>query len=97
MGKSLSMEYTTMEQEIKNLKKASAAFDTTAQNMSTAVGNLCGAWTADASPIYKADYDKLKKNFDKTRGVVNSLIKSTEDYIADMKALDQAYSTSTVQ
>lgn len=29
MGKSLSMEYTTMEQEIKNLKKASAAFDTT--------------------------------------------------------------------
>lgn len=34
MGKSLSMEYTTMEQEIKNLKKASAAFDTTAQNMS---------------------------------------------------------------
>ena len=41
MGKSLSMEYTTMEQEIKNLKKASAAFDTTAQNMSTAVGNLC--------------------------------------------------------
>lgn len=31
MGKSLSMEYTTMEQEIKNLKKASAAFDTTAQ------------------------------------------------------------------
>ena len=90
MGKSLSMEYTTMEQEIKNLKKASAAFDTTAQN-------LCGAWTADASPIYKADYDKLKKNFDKTRGVVNSLIKSTEDYIADMKALDQAYSKSKVQ
>ena len=43
MGKSLSMEYTTMEQEIKNLKKASAAFDTTAQNMSTAVGNLGAA------------------------------------------------------
>ena len=45
----------------------------------------------------QADYDKLKKNFDKTRGVVNSLIKSTEDYIADMKALDQAYSKSKVQ
>lgn len=37
MGKSLSMEYTTMEQEIKNLKKASAAFDTTAQNMSRSI------------------------------------------------------------
>ena len=47
--------------------------------------------------VDKADYDKLKKNFDKTRGVVNSLIKSTEDYIADMKALDQAYSKSKVQ
>lgn len=50
MGKSLSMEYTTMEQEIKNLKKASAAFDTTAQNMST---DAKKCWLEDAIEMGK--------------------------------------------
>ncbi len=97
MANQLSMKYDEMEKAIKQLKTECGNFQQTTKNMTTQVTNLCNNWTADASPVYKADYQKLTKNFTKTLEVVKSLISSTEKYLSDMKALDQAYSSSKVQ
>lgn len=93
----LSMTYADMEAEIKKLKTYMTTFETTTQNMNTSVNMLCDNWKAQASPIYKADYQKLSGNFKTTKQVVDQLIASTEQYISDMKALDSAYSKSKVQ
>lgn len=93
----LSMTYADMEAEIKKLKTYMATFEATTQKMNTSVNMLCDNWKAQASPIYRADYKKLSSNFKATKEVVDQLIASTEQYIADMKNLDSAYSKSKVQ
>ncbi len=95
-GKELSMTYADMQKEISNLKKYMNEFQTTTKSMNSSVTRLCDNWKAEASSVYRADYEKLSKNFDKTRGVVDKLIQSTEKYIDDMQKLDQAYSKSKV-
>ncbi len=97
MASQLSMQYSEMESAIKKLKTECTNFESTTQSMTNHVNTLCDNWKADASPIYKQDYAKLTKNFSKTLKVVDELIKSTEQYIKDMKALDKAYSKSKVQ
>lgn len=97
MASQLSMKYGEMEGAIKQLKTECANFESTTTNMTTQVTKLCDNWTADASPIYRADYGKLTRNFGQTLNVVRDLISSTEKYLADMKALDTAYSKSKVQ
>lgn len=97
MASQLSMQYSEMETAIKNLKTECSTFESTTQAMTTNVNTLCSNWKADASPVYQEDYTKLTKNFKQTLQVVTDLISSTEKYIRDMKALDQAYSTSKVQ
>lgn len=97
MATQLSMQYSEMESAIKKLKTECTTFESTTQSMTNHVNTLCENWKADASPIYQQDYAKLTKNFGQTLKVVNELIKSTEQYISDMKALDQAYSKSKVQ
>lgn len=97
MATQLSMTYADMEAEIKKLKTYMATFESTTTSMTSSVNTLCDGWKADASPIYRQDYTKLAKNFTKTKKVVDELIKSTEQYIKDMKQLDSAYSKSKVQ
>jgi len=97
MAKVLSMTYADMEKEIANLKKYMRDFEATTKSMNTSVTTLCDNWKADASQVYRNDYEKLSKNFDKTRGVVNELIKSTEKYISEMQKLDQSFSKSKVK
>lgn len=92
----LSMQYTQMDTAIRDLKKQVSTFNTTTKSMSTNVTTLCDNWKAQASPVYKADYEKLAKNFEKTAEVVTKLIQSTEKYIKDMKAVDTAYAKSKV-
>nr|WP_297934681.1 WXG100 family type VII secretion target [uncultured Lachnoclostridium sp.] len=93
----LSMTYADMEKEIAKLKNFMSTFETTTSKMTSSVNMLCDNWKAQASPVYRADYTKLAKNFTQTKTVVDQLIKSTEKYIADMQKLDQAYSKSKVQ
>lgn len=97
MASELSMQYEQMQQSIDKLKNLSKTFDSTTKEMTTNVNTLCENWKAQASPVYKGDYEKLTKNFGKTLQVVNKLIESTQKYIKDMQALDQAYSKSKVQ
>lgn len=97
MASQLSMKYSEMEGAIRQLKTECTNFANTTKNMTTQVTKLCDNWTADASPIYREDYGKLTKNFGQTLSVVKELISSTEKYLADMKALDTAYSKSKVQ
>ncbi|MCI5740520.1 MAG: WXG100 family type VII secretion target [Lachnospiraceae bacterium] len=97
MGNQLSMQYSDMEAAIQKLQTECTNFENTTRSMTNHVNSLCDAWKADASPIYKQDYAKLTKNFDKTLQVVRELIKSTNNYINDMKQLDKSYSKSKIQ
>lgn len=92
----LSMTYADMQKQIANLKTYMSNFEATTTKMTNSVNTLCDNWKAQASPVYRADYTKLAKNFKATKGVVDQLIKSTEKYITDMQKLDQTYSKSKV-
>ena len=92
----LSIQYSNMNTAIKNLNKQVELFTKTTSDMSTNVTTLCDNWKAQASPIYKADYQKLSKNFEKTTEVVKKLIESTQKYMEDMQAVDKAYAKSKV-
>lgn len=92
----LNLKKQEMKSAIKSLKNQVTTFRQTTTTMNKNVGTLCDNWKAQASSVYRADYQKLTKNFDKTIEVVEKLITSTEKYMADMDKLDAAYSKSKV-
>lgn len=85
-----------MKTHINNLKTQLGVFKSTTTNMTKTVNALCNGWKAKSSETYRQDYQKLTSNFTKTSGVVEELIKSTEQYLEDMNQLDVAYSKSKV-
>lgn len=93
---SLKMSYEDMDTEIKKLEQYAQDFEDATRNMSTSVGLLCDGWTSASTETYRADYTALAGNFTHTLNVVKELIQSTQAYIADMQAVDQAYSKSKV-
>ena len=93
---SLKMSYDDMQAEITKLNQYAQDFETATSNMSTSVETLCNGWTSASTAAYHTDYTALTKNFTQTLEVVRDLIKSTQDYIADMQAVDEAYSKSKV-
>lgn len=93
---SLKMSYDDMQAEITKLEQYAQDFETATTNMSTSVGVLCDNWTSASTEAYRTDYTALTKNFSDTLGVVRDLIKSTQSYIADMQAVDEAYSKTKV-
>lgn len=97
MATSLSMSYEDMKTQIAALKQQKATFESTTTAMSKSVTTLCDGWTAQASKIYRDDYNKLAKNFKSTKEVLEKLIASTSKYVEDMQNLDKAYSKSKVQ
>lgn len=93
---SLKMSYDDMQAEITKLTQYANDFETATTSMSTSVGALCDGWTSASTETYREDYTALANNFSQTLEVVRNLIQSTSDYIADMQAVDTAYSKSKV-
>lgn len=96
MADSLKMSYDDMQAEITKLNQYAQDFETATSNMSTSVETLCNGWTSASTDAYYTDYNALTKNFSDTLDVVKDLIQSTQAYIADMQAVDEAYSKSKV-
>ena len=92
----LNLKKQEMRSAIKSLRNQVKIFNDTTRRMGKDVTTLCDNWKAQASSVYREDYTKLTDNFTHTIDVVNSLITSTEKYMADMDKLDAAYSKSKV-
>ncbi len=95
-AESLRMSYDDMQAEITRLQQLAGDFENTTSLMSASVATLCDGWVSKSTETYRGDYEKLAKNFTQTLEVVRELIQSTSDYIADMQAVDTAYSQSKV-
>ncbi len=91
-AESLKMSYEDMQAEIAKLSQYAEEFETTTSSMTSSVTTLCDGWVSASTETYTA----LANNFSQTLEVVRSLIQSTSDYIADMQAVDSAYSKSKV-
>lgn len=95
-AESLKMSYEDMQAEIAKLSQYAEEFESTTSSMTTSVTTLCDGWTSASTETYREDYTALANNFSQTLEVVRNLIQSTSDYIADMQAVDSAYSKSKV-
>lgn len=93
---SLKMSYEDMQAEIDKLTQYANEFETTTASMTASVTTLCDGWTSASTETYRDDYTALSDNFSKTLEVVRELIGSTSNYISDMQAVDQSYSSSKV-
>lgn len=93
---SLKMSYEDMQAEIAKLSQYAEEFEATTNSMTASVSTLCDGWTSASTETYREDYTALANNFSQTLEVVRDLIQSTSDYIADMQAVDSAYSKSKV-
>lgn len=96
MAVSLQMSYDDMEAVIGNLTTLVQNFTDITSDMSKNVNVLCDGWTSASTEAYRADYTALTNNFNHTIDIVNQLIESTKSYIADVKAVDTAYSSNKV-
>lgn len=92
----LSMSYDDMQAEIAKLQQYADEFETTTAAMTSSVTTLCDGWIAESSETYREDYTALANNFSQTLEVVRELIQSTLNYIADVQAVDNKYSSSKV-
>lgn len=93
---SLKMSYEDMQAQITSLTQYADEFEELTASMTASVNQLCDGWTSASTETYREDYTALANNFSQTLEVVRSLIQSTSDYIADMQAVDQNYSSSKV-
>ena len=95
-AESLKMSYDDMQAEITKLTQYATEFETTTKSMTASVAALCDGWVSASTEAYREDYTALSNNFSQTLEVVRELIQSTSNYIADMQAVDSAYSQSKV-
>lgn len=92
----LKMSYDDMQAEITKLTQYAEEFEATTRSMTNSVTTLCDGWVSESTESYREDYTALANNFSHTLEVVRSLIQSTNNYIADMQAVDAAYSSNKV-
>lgn len=92
----LKMSYNDMQAEITKLTQYAEEFEATTRSMTNSVTTLCDGWESESTESYREDYTALANNFSHTLEVVRSLIQSTNNYIADMQAVDAAYSSNKV-
>lgn len=95
-AESLRMSYEDMQAEIAKLSRFAEEFEATTNSMTSSVAALCDGWVSASTETYREDYTALANNFAQTLEVVRNLIQSTSDYVADMQAVDSAYSKSKV-
>lgn len=93
---SLQVSYEDMQAEITKLSQYAVEFEATTNAMTSSVTALCDGWISASTEVYREDYIALANNFTQTLEVVRELIQSTNDYIAQMQALDSAFSSSKV-
>ena len=96
MAASLQMSYDDMRAEIAKLTQYAEEFEATTHSMTSSVNTLCDGWTSASTEAYREDYTALANNFKNTLEVVRSLIQSTNEYIAQMQAVDSAFAQSKV-
>lgn len=92
----LSMSFDEMQAELSKLSQYSDEFENITSSMTASVDTLCDGWKSASTEAYREDYTKLAANFRATLEIVRELIQSTSNYISDMQALDQSYSSSKV-
>ena len=92
----LRMSYDDMQAELSKLSQCADEYENITSVMTASVNLLCEGWNSASTEAYHRDYTSLASNFQQTLGVVRELIQSTANYIADMQAVDQAYSKSKV-
>lgn len=95
-GDALKMSYDDMQAELTKLSQYAEEFDAVTRSMTSSVNTLCEGWVSESTETYRQDYTALTNNFVQTLEVVRELIQSTSNYIADMQAVDSAYSASKV-
>lgn len=95
-AESLRMSYDDMQAEIAKLQSYAEEFERITGSMTSSVATLCDGWVSQSTEAYREDYTSLANNFTQTLEVVRELIQSTSSYIADMQAVDSAYSQSKV-
>lgn len=96
MAASLQMSYEDMQAEITKLNQYAEEFESTTRSMTSSVNTLCDGWTSASTETYREDYTTLANNFTQTLEVVRSLIQSTNEYIEQMKAVDEAFAQNKV-
>lgn len=92
----LSMSYEDMQAEIERLNQYVAEFENITQAMNNSVNTLCDGWVSASTESYRQDYLATTGNFANTLEIVRELICSTNNYISDMQATDQAYAGTKV-
>lgn len=92
----LKMSYESMQAELTKLSQYAEEFEAVTGSMTASVNALCEGWVSKSTETYREDYTVLTNSFTHTLEVVRELIQSTSDYIADMQAVDSAYSTNKV-
>lgn len=92
----LKMSYDEMQAQITKLKQYVEEFEATTRSMSDSVDALCEGWISDSTEAFRGDYTRLTNNFTQTVDIVKELTQSASQYIADMQAVDNAYSKSKV-
>lgn len=92
----LKMSYDDMQAETTKLSQYAEEFEATTRSMTNSVTALCDGWDSASTEAYREDYTALANNFSHTLEVVRSLIQSTNDYIKQMQATDEAYSQHKV-
>lgn len=96
-GNGLNMDYDDMHRELEKLTTFVNEFRDLTSHMTASVNTLCNGWDAEASEVYRQDYTTLANNFSHTAEIVEQLIQSTNNYIADMDSVDTAYAQPHVE
>lgn len=92
----LIMDYDEMQAELSTLTGLVDTFEETTSQMISSYSKLCEGWESQATEAYLDDYQSLSNNYQQTSEIVKELIKSLNDYISDMQAVDASYASPKV-
>lgn len=96
LNNKLSMSYDELETTAGNAAAKAEELRTLMASLRSDVTNMCDNWTAQASPIFREDFEKLAKDVEDTSVVVDELSTQVKNYVKDMQSLDSSYSSSKV-
>ncbi len=91
MTNGLNMDYGDMGECCTLIARIAEEILQQKNDMISKVQTLCDSWEAEASPIYREDFETVGKQIDSISELVNSLTTSITNYIADMQQVDGSY------
>lgn len=77
---------------LKKLAQSVSEMNSIKENMTTQVNELQDYWTSSAADKFFNDYETLKNNIQKILDVVDEVVQSNLQYMADVAAVNEAYS-----